>query len=183
MNARVGSLAGLGDRTQFVRIAIAFGALAFGALLYAMVRPQAALFVPNGWHHPMLASTGLPLASALIGTAPTFLHAFALSVLIMVATRAATSRGRGACCAAVGAAEFAFEVAQHTVVAAMLLGSVSALPMTGGIAGAWRVYLRHGAFDPFDLIAAVAGCLLAYALIARATHDRQTSSGAHHATT
>lgn len=181
MNVRLGSLARFADRTKFIRISTAFGALAIGALIYALVRPQAALFIPTGWHHPMPATAVLPLAAALIGGAPTFLHAFALSVLIMVATQAATSHGRGRCCAAVCAVEFAFEVAQHTAVAAVLIGSVSASPTAGGIAGAWRAYLRHGTFDPLDLVAAVAGCLVAYTLFVRTTRDRKTASGARHA--
>ena len=182
MKLRSASTSCTGGRVQAVWTAASFGALAFGALIYALMRSHAAAFLPSGWHHPVLASTKLPLASALIGGAPTFLHALAMSLLVVVATQAATPRGRGACCAAVCAVEFAFEFAQHTVVAALLLGSVTVLPMVGGIGGLWRSYVTHGTFDPLDLVAACAGCLAAFAVCARAVRDRPITLGAHHAT-
>ena len=167
-------------RTQLAWVAMAFGALAAGALLYAVARPYAAAFLPAGWHRPALAGTLLPLAAALIGAAPTFVHAFAMSLLIAMATQAATSRGRGWCCAAVCAVEFAFEIAQHPAVTAVLLGSVMPSPVAGGIDGALRAYLMHGTFDPLDLHAACVGCLTAFTLLAGPARARLTSPGARH---
>ena len=43
-------------RLHVALIALAFGALALGALLYAVARPHAAAFLPPGWHQPVLVS-------------------------------------------------------------------------------------------------------------------------------
>ena len=167
-------------RTQLAWVATAFGALAAGALLYAVARPYAAAFLPAGWHHPVLAASLLPLAAGLTGVAPTFMHALAMSLLIVVATQAETPRGRGWCCAAVCAVEFAFEVAQHPAVAAVLLGSAMPSPVAGGIDGALRLYLTRGTFDPLDLLAACVGCLAAFTVVARSACEPRTLPGAHH---
>jgi hypothetical protein len=164
-------------------MATAFGALAAGALLYAVARPHAAAFLPAGWHHPASAGTLLLLAAGLIGAAPTFLHALAMSLLIAVATQAVTPRGRGGCCAAVCAGEFAFEVAQHFAVAAVLLRTVMSSPPAAGIDGALRSYLTHGTFDPLDLLAAGVGCMTAFILLAGPARARLTSPGARHVAT
>lgn len=168
-------------RTRLTWIAIAFVALALGALFYAIARPHPAAFLPAGWHRPVLAITSYPLATGFAGALPTFLHAAAMSLLVATASRAATPYGRGLCCATVCAVEIAFEVAQHPVVAAALLGSAPASAMTGGIDRALRSYLTHGTFDPLDLLGACAGCLVAFTVLGRAAHDRQTSLGARHA--
>ena len=159
---------------------IAFAALALGVLVYAVARPHAAAFLPAAWHRPVLAIASLQLASGFVGALPSFLHALAMSLLIALAAQAAAPRGRGGCCAAVCAVEFGFEIAQHPAVAAALLGSAVPSPGAGGLDRALRSYLMHGTFDRLDLVAAGAGCLAAFAVLARSAREPRISPGAHH---
>lgn len=169
-----------GCRARCVVIAFAALALALGVLTYAVARPHAAAFLPAGWHRPVLAVASLQLASGLVGALPSFLHALAMSLLIALAAQATTPRGCGGCCAAVCAVEFGSEIAQHPAVAAALLGSAAPSPVAGGLDRALRSYLMHGTFDRLDLVAVAAGCLAAFAVLARSAREPRTAPGAHH---
>ncbi len=165
---------------HLVGITISFGALALGALLYAVVRPHAAMFLPSGWHQPLLDSPWSPLMRVVLGSAPTFLHATAMSLLICAAVQAATRGGIGRCCAAVWGVEFVFEFAQHASIAAVLLSFSSSAPAANGLVTALRAYVARGTFDPLDLLAAFAGCIAAFTVLAGPAHRTLTSPGARH---
>lgn len=119
-------------------VAAAMAATA-GVALYAWQRPRAAMFLPPNWHQ------ALPpvLPQIWIDVLPTLLHVVALS-LACIAVLSVRDRTRMAgTCAAWVVIDVALELLQHP----------------------WPALPRlTGTFDPLDLVAAVAGGAVAFAI-------------------
>ena len=144
-------------------VTIALCAIAVGVAVYAFLRPEAAAFLPAGWHRPV--SHGLPVA--VMAGLPTFVHALVMSLLTAAVLGFRGEAARGATCAAWCAVEIVFEVAQHPAVGLPLLASLpSGLAETRTFT-ALASFVRGGTFDPLDIAAAAFGSLTAYAILMR----------------
>lgn len=127
-----------------VWVALAGLALLVGAGLY------------GGGRVALVSSGGL--AAAWVGSVPAALHALAFSLL-----SASLLRARGqqlAACAGWCAANLLFEIGQHPALAPGLSRALDAM-----YAGPVAHYFAAGTFDVLDLLAAIAGALLAAAVI------------------
>ena len=123
--------------------ALGFTALLLGVLVYALERPAGSVAILPAGLMPGGAFLG-PLAGPL----PTFLHTFAFA-LMTAAFLTPTRRARLAACGVWAVINFAFEVSQHPAF----------MELTG--------FGMHGAYDPLDLLAALAGALVAYLFLQR----------------
>ncbi len=118
--------------------ALGFTALVLGVLVYALERPAGSVAIlPAGSMHDG-AFLG-PLAGPL----PTFLHTLAFA-LMTAAFLAPARHARLAACGVWVAFNMAFEISQH--------------PAFAELAG----FGLPGAFDPLDLLAAIAGAVAAF---------------------
>lgn len=142
---------------------IATCALAVGIAAYAFARPQAAMFLPSGWHRPL--AHGMP--GWFIAGLPTFVHGLAMPLLIAALAGSRRKSTLFAISAAWAMVEIAFEAAQH----AALRDALLALVPTQNGAAAWFVpfasYLRAGTFDTIDIAAALLAGSLAYLILIR----------------
>ena len=134
--------------------------LAVGVLVYLTDREASrAVLVPT---FEWLA--GSHLFGAIGQSLPSFAHTFAFS-LFTAAALPPCSRAAYPACVAWCAVNIAFEVGQHerfsAHLAEMLQGSLGALPMSRPLAN----YFLRGTFDVGDIVAAVAGALLAAAVL------------------
>lgn len=155
---------------------IALCALAVGVATYAFARPQAAMFLPTGWHRPL--AHGLP--GWLLAGLPTFVHALAmplLTAIVLGSRRQATLLG---ICAAWAVVEIGFEAMQHPALRDALL---SILPLDGAATG-WLApfanYLRGGGFELIDIAAALLGSAAAYAILIFSRFTASDSSEVKH---
>ena len=124
--------------------------LGAGCVLYATARPSIAAHFLGGVSNPV---PPLPRSfRSLVGSAPTFIHVVAFSLMSAAIIGGHTGR-RLAMCAAWAFTDVVFEWAQMPVVSgwllqhATLIRSVPYLPR----------YLAGGTFDPLDVLAAVSG--------------------------
>lgn len=129
------------------RFALGAACLFLGAVLYLVVRPAGA---SGEW----------------LGVAPTFLHVVAM-ILLVAALWPPSRRGALFLCVAWFAINVFFELGQHPALSAVLA------QWLGGLCGEWagcrrgaQFFLR-GVFDTGDLLAAGAGALAAWWLLAR----------------
>jgi hypothetical protein len=129
--------------------------LVVGAAFYAIVRPPAALrtILPG----PFAFAEPPTAAGPLLGSAPTFVHAVAFSLLTAAALRG--SARRFVICGGWAAIEIAFELLQHPRVGPWLLANapLSSMPFM-------RAYLT-GTFDPADVLAALLGSAAAFCVL------------------
>ena len=133
-------------------VAIGASFLFAGLALYVAARPTS-VFGPLApdWH------LSIPRAHALrtlLGSAPTFVHVVAFSLITAAVVRLTTRRAL-LVCATWAVIEIAFELLQLPVLGSRLL-SHAALPSVPLV----RNYIA-GTFDPADIIAAVLGAAFA----------------------
>jgi len=146
--------------------------LAIGVLVYLTDRDASrAVLIPTfGW------LAGSHLFGAFGQSLPSFAHTFAFS-LFTAAALPPCSRAAYPACLAWCAVNVAFELGQHerfsAHLAEMLQGNLSALPMNRPLAN----YFLRGTFDVGDIVAAVAGALLAAAVLRLSQRNWE----AHHA--
>lgn len=168
-------------RVEIVRAmglaSVALFAIAIGVAVYALARPQAAMFLPSGWHRPL--AQGMPWW--FIAGLPTFVHGLAMPLLIAAVAGARRHRTLFAISAAWVAVEVVFEAAQHAVLRDALLALDRAqVPVTGWLAPL-AGYLRAGTFDVIDIAAALLAGGVAFAILVRSriafTDSRETDHG------
>jgi hypothetical protein len=136
----------------------ALGALALGVGIYLVDRDWAttmALAPVAGWQWPRLG---------LFGTAglvlPSFLHAYAFAVLLVLALDL-RPRSRAWICAGWFAIAAALECLQADAVANLVFGPRPG-PIEYPLVQSLQLYARHGRFDPADLWATAIGCASAW---------------------
>ena len=126
-----------------------------GAAFYAIVRPPAAFrtILPS----PLAAAVPHSAAGPVLGSAPTFVHVVAFSLL--TAAVLGRSARRLLICGGWAAIELAFEILQHPGVGHRLLANtpLSSMPVMSA-------YLT-GTFDPADVLAAVLGAAAAFGVL------------------
>lgn len=173
MESHLGSrIAGIGaglPGSPVWRLALlALGMLAAGLAVYGLARaPGSAMAWPAAWH--IGAGSGVSRAAAasvLLGSLPSFAHAFAfslLSVLLLPQGRFWAAAG----CAAWAGIDTAFEVLQHPAAAAPAARWLQEISAESSLHwGADKVarYLLAGRFDAWDVLAGLLGALAAYGL-------------------
>jgi hypothetical protein len=120
-------------------------AIALGLAVYALSRPVRIPLVPSALH---LAHARHE--SALFGSVPSALHAFAMPLLTLACFRNFRRWHALAACASWSAIDVLFELAQRT--------SSSFFP--------------GGTFDPLDVLAVIVGAALAYAVASAVTRSK-----------
>ena len=141
----------------------AYGAacLALGASVYALAREDAAWFLPEPLHRPLLAASGA--SAGIAGALPTFAHTAAFALLTACALGGARVRVFAAC-SAWAAVNVAFEAGQHPRASAWLAANLPEWLDRVWLLDRVRGYFAGGIFDYYDVAAAVAGGLLAAAM-------------------
>lgn len=158
MNARVGPAPAPTSwpaRRAWALGLAAAAVFAAGVAVYALDRgPGGAVLWPGAWAR----HGGAPVFGAVGGVLPAFAHTFAFSVWTALCL-APARRTVAWACAGWALLDGLFEAGQHAAVSAVV-----APAMPGFVAG----YLRRGTFDIGDLVAGVAGAMVAWALLRRA---------------
>ena len=143
-------------------LGIAALALVGGFLVYSLARYHPpALLIPQG-----VAIDELVAMPGLFGWAPSFLYTLAIALVIAACVPDPT-RARWHCVAWTGLC-LLLELSQHPAIADPLgawMASVSPTALDQHLLPYWH----SGVFDPLDLIATLAGGLIALALITRQT--------------
>jgi hypothetical protein len=137
-------------------------ALLLGALVYAVDRPAGSAYLLPRW---MAANIpGREVFGAIGGWLPSFAHAFAFTVLTAAAMPA--TRWRPWLAAALWCAiGVGMEVGQHPALSGRLAAALPAWFAGVPVLDHLGAYWRRGTFDAGDLLAVVAGCTLAAALV------------------
>jgi hypothetical protein len=149
---------------------IALLALTFGILVYITARaPATTDFLPATWH---IALPWPPTVLAVAGSLPTFFHTLGFC-LILVSLSGTGHRATAWVCTGVFIVETVFELSQHPH-----SGTWLADQLPHGFSHTWLANhtgtaLLTGVFDPFDLIAAAAGAVLAGLLVAALKPERR----------
>ena len=146
------------EKTLFWRLVVASTALLAAVAVYCLVRinpPE--LLTPFQPTIPILvAQTGL------FGSAPSFLYIFAIG-LIVGSCASTPASARTHCLIWLGLA-LLLEISQHPVIADPLISWLADTLFVS----AWEVigpYWMRGVFDPLDMIATVAGVLVALIIL------------------
>lgn len=149
---------------------IALLSLLLGVLVYSTARaPGTTGFLPAAWN---VAIPWPHSILALTGSLPTFFHTLAFCLLLSLIAGAGLRATRWVCTIWL-MIETAFEVGQYH-----LFSSWIAKHLSSWFASTWLQdhigpYFITGVFDPFDLIAAAAGAILALTLVALMTPKRR----------
>jgi len=144
-------------------IALAAVVLASGAGVYVFGRPPGtAYMLPAEWTFLGVGTAGW--VAGLIGSWPTFAHAFAFSLMtcLVLPQRLAWVT---ATCLGWFLVECAFEIGQHPKVSPWLSGALEGRFVGIPVLDHLPAYFSRGHFDPADIVAAGGGCLLAWALV------------------
>lgn len=144
-------------------IALAAVVLASGACVYVFGRPPGtASMLPAGWTFLDTGTAGW--AGGLIGSWPTFAHAFAFSLMTCLVLPQRLAWVTAAC---VGwfLVECTFEIGQHRKISPWLSGTLEGRFTGIPVLDHLPAYFSRGHFDPADIAAAGGGCLLAWALV------------------
>lgn len=146
--------------TEGVRLVAALVCLLVGALIYVLARPTPAWFLPVALHTPQEVGNNWQF---LVGSAPTFLHVVAFSLLTAIV------QGGGRMTAALScvgwtSVNLLFELGQHPLASQVLTRHI---PI--GLDQFWlldrvRPFFERGSFDPNDLCAALLGGAFAYVI-------------------
>ena len=137
-------------------VCIATFTLATGVAIYAVCRVEAPVFLISGmWPAP--AFRGL---NALTGQLPSFVHTYAF--ILLTAAVIPNQRRVLSICAFWVVLESVFEIAQHHVVGQAIVDTLQLRSSSTPIARITQVYLLHGTFDPFDLLAIQIGAVSAF---------------------
>jgi len=144
--------------TERVPLVVALLCLLVGVLIYAVARPTPAWFVPVALHWPLQFGSGWPTA---VGSAPTFLHVVAFSLLTAI-VRGGGRTATALSCLGWTCTNLLFELGQHPVASQVLTRHIPT-----GLDRLWlldqlRPLFERGDFDPNDLCAAVLGGAFAY---------------------
>jgi hypothetical protein len=158
--------------TNWTQVAIAVLTLALGTLVYVLDRPAGSVPFFSAIH----LAEGWPALFGRIGDSlPTFVHAFAFSVLTAAWLGGARRFALPACLTWFGV-DSALEAGQHPrfaqTLADLVPGWFDALPILGRADS----YFLRGTFDVIDLISIALGAAAAYLLI-RCTGRTEESHG------
>lgn len=140
-------------------IAPALVCLLIGVLIYSLARPAPAWFMPVALHAPLQVGEDWRV---LAGSAPTFLHVVAFSLLTAIGRRGHLATALS--CVGWTCVNLLFELGQHPAASQVLTRHIPS-----GFDRFWlldrvRPYFEQGGFDPNDLCAAVLGGAFAYAI-------------------
>jgi len=142
-------------------------ALGIGILLYASDRDPAGVYAwPASLPRPDRASGRL---GAVGGCLPSFVHTYALIMLLAAAARPSRA-GLRALCLAWGLVEALAECGQHPRLAALIARRVPASWSEWPLLENAVPYFARGTFDPLDLGSILAGAALAFATARTAGH-------------
>jgi hypothetical protein len=154
---------------------VACAAVALGVAVYAFARPQPAMFLPAGWHRPLVH--GLP--AALLDGLPTFAHTLAMSLFTAALLQPRRRAAMRAICAAWCVVEIAFELAQHPRMGHALLEALPIDARWSALLAPVAHFVRTGGFDAFDIAAALLASLVAYAILIQTHALRATPTEVH----
>ena len=139
--------------------------LAVGVLLYLTDRTaSSSMLLPNIGAHAKLHAFG-----TLGQWLPSFVHAFAFSLLSAAALYPRASPAY-AVCVAWGSLNVLFEIGQHPLVSARLADALRDCEGWLPFAQALSNYFVRGTFDPGDLVAAALGAMAAAAVLFLSHH-------------
>ncbi len=142
---------------------IAAVALSFGVLIYITARaPNTTDFLPAAWNLALPWPTAVLM---LTGSLPTFFHTLGFC-LVLVTLSPTARRSAIPVCTGVFVVEAVFEFGQHPQSGIWLAEYLPLGIDTFRLPNHTASSLLSGVFDPFDLIAAAAGAVLAVILIA-----------------
>ena len=153
------------DAGAKIRGMLAIAAMAAGVVLYVIDRP-----VPHVYLLPsVIAFAGSPgtIPGAISASLPSFVHVYAFSLLTAAVAGSRSTRSGALIAGAWCAIDVLFELGQHTAFAPHISGAMPAwfgdVPLLENIGP----YFLRGTFDPADLVATVAGAIVAYLSIVR----------------
>jgi len=162
--------------------ALAVGLLVLGTAVYLLDRtPGSAWLIPAAWQAGGGGDGrgGGTVFGALGRWLPSFVHAFAFAVLTaLVLPRHPASVP--AACVGWALVDTLAEVGQHAAVSAPLAAAIESWlgpgPVGTSIARPLARYFTRGSFDVADVIAGLAGAVVAYGLLRRALRPSSDSS-------
>ena len=161
----------MNHKTQLIVATIGAAALLAGALLYLWGRPPGHVYLLD-MAFPR-RETSIP-HGIVAGALPSFFHVYAFTLLTaaLLASRPRSALLSGTIWFSVDAL---FEIAQHPALTRFLVPRLPAwfkgVPVLENVAS----YLKHGTFDPLDILALALGAVAAF-LTLTALH----SGGTHH---
>jgi len=139
--------------------------LSLGIAVYCLARSQ-----PPAFLAPMLATRSeLVALTGIFGSAPSLLYTLALG-LIIGCCAAPRPSAKFHCLAWTGLCVL-LEISQHSYLSARVLSGLGDLLADSSLQLV-SPYWSRGTYDPVDLLATLAGGLLATALIVRATKEK-----------
>jgi hypothetical protein len=143
------------ERARFVAVLLC---LLVGVLIYAVARPTPAWFLPAALHRPLQFGSGWQIA---VGSAPTFLHVVAFSLLTAI-VQSGGHKATALCCVGWTCTNLLFELGQHPVASEVLTRHIPTGLDRLWLLGQLRPFFERGHFDPNDLCATVLGGAVAY---------------------
>jgi hypothetical protein len=147
-------------RMNWLQIASGAAFLLCGVLVYSLARSALIWGLPLALHVPATISW----LGRMSGSAPTFAHTAALS-LLTAGVLGGTRRGAWSACVAWMLVNIAFEFGQHPLVRLHLVGSLPHWLERVWLLDRTRCYFMNGTFDYTDIVAAVLGGATAFAII------------------
>lgn len=159
------------NKPNLLQLALGAGVLAFGLLLYIFDRNFIPIFaVPAD----TFVSFRLQVLGSMSGYVPSFLHALAFC-LLCAGIVGADLRTAAWICASWGGVHAFFEIVQNDHVFFSIFLNLIEKYQTYYFVQLFKNYSVNGIFDLKDLLAAIAGCLAAYAAVAltRVRHEKQ----------
>jgi hypothetical protein len=145
---------------NWLQVGTGAGLMTFGVALYAIVRSSTLWgFLPD-LHLPGLEEW-LGRAG---GSAPTFFHVAAMSLLTAGVLGGTTRLAWGAALTWIST-DIVFELGQHELLRVYLIGSVPEWLERVWLVDRTRSYFLNGTFDAMDIVAAVLGGFTALALM------------------
>jgi hypothetical protein len=137
-------------------------ALRVGVLAYAIDRQGHTAYLLPAW---LTAPSGTkPVFGHIADWLPSFSHAVAFSLLTAAVLPRGTASAAGAC-ATWCAVDGGFELAQHKAWSASIAAALPEWFARVPVLDSTGRDVRNGTFDPNDLLAIAAGCLVAYAVL------------------
>lgn len=144
---------------------IAFLSLMLGVMVYVTARsPATTAFLPTDFS---MTLPWPPFVMAVAGNLPTFFHSLGFSLILVWLSGAGRIIAAGLC-TGVFAVEALFEIGQHPLASKWLHNQ-----LPHWLPESISNYFLAGFFDPYDLVAAVAGAILALLLVVAFEPERR----------
>lgn len=151
------------DSAELLRlVSVAMLVLTVAGLVYVLDRPSGSAYLLPQFLRP--GSKGIQVFGELGNSLPSLAHAFAMSIftgLVLPRTRGFAALACG-CWATI---DSLFELGQHRSVAPVILNAIGDRFRGVPVLDHLGLYLENGVFDPVDLVAGLAGALLAFGVL------------------